>query len=43
MIPCNYLFPERAEEGFAFAREDELFDIYNSEGKLVNEGVASFN
>lgn len=43
VIPCNYLFPERAEEGFAFAREDELFDIYNSEGKLVNEGVASFN
>lgn len=43
VIPCRYLFPERAEEGFAFAREDDLFDIYNSEGRLVKEGVASFN
>jgi len=43
VIPCRYLVAERAEEGFAFAREDDLFDIYNSEGKLVKEGVASFD
>lgn len=43
VIPCRYLVAERAEEGFAFAREDDLFDIYNSEGELVKEGVASFN
>ncbi|MDF9829610.1 serine/threonine protein kinase [Parabacteroides sp. PF5-6] len=43
VIPCKYLSAERAEEGLAFVREDDLFDIYNSEGKLVKESVASFN
>jgi len=43
VIPCIYLSIEYAEKGRAFVREDDLFDIYNSDGKLISRSVANYN
>ena len=37
-IPCKYRNVGIAENGRAFERKDSLFDIYNADGVLVNEG-----
>ena len=37
-IPCKYLNVGIAENGRAFERKDGLFDIYDANGVLVNEG-----
>lgn len=36
--PCKYRNVGIAENGRAFERKDGLFDIYNADGVLVNEG-----
>lgn len=42
VILCKYLGADRTENGRAFEREDGLFDIYNNNGRLVEEGVTSY-
>ena len=37
-IPCKYRNVGIAENGRAFERKEGLFDIYNADGVLVNEG-----
>ncbi|WP_304967773.1 serine/threonine-protein kinase [uncultured Parabacteroides sp.] len=37
-IPCKYRNVGIAENGRAFERKDGLFDIYNADGVLINEG-----
>lgn len=37
-IPCKYGNVGIAENGRAFERKDGLFDIYNADGVLINEG-----
>lgn len=37
-IPCQYLSVGIAENGRAFEREDNLFDIYDSKGTLIDQG-----
>lgn len=41
-IPCRYLSVGIADNGRAFEREDNLFDIYNSDGSLVSEGLTYY-
>lgn len=41
-IPCKYLSVGKADNGRAFEREDNLFDIYNPEGVLMNEGATYY-
>ncbi|OAV75727.1 Serine/threonine-protein kinase PrkC [Bacteroidales bacterium Barb7] len=41
-IPCKYLYNEKIQNGRAFARIDDLFDVYNNEGALVSEGVTRY-
>lgn len=41
-IPCKYLSVGKAENGRAFERSDNLFDIYNANGTLVNEGLTYY-
>lgn len=41
-IPCIYIGVGLAEIGRAFEREDHLFDIYNSEGELLGEGLTYY-
>ena len=41
-IPCKYLSVGIAEQGRAFERPDNLFDIYNTEGLLVGEGLSYY-
>lgn len=41
-IPCKYLSVGIADNGRAFEREDNLFDIYNSDGSLINEGLTYY-
>lgn len=41
-IPCKYLSVGKADNGRAFEREDNLFDIYNPEGVLINEGATYY-
>lgn len=41
-IPCKYISVGIADNGRAFEREDNLFDIYNSEGTLISEGRAYY-
>lgn len=42
-IPCKYISVGKAEnEGRAFEREDNLFDIYNAEGILINKGATYY-
>lgn len=38
-IPCNYKNVGKADNGRSFERADGLFDIYNAEGVLINQGV----
>lgn len=42
IIACIYLSVGRAENGRAFLREDNLFDIYNENGQCLSEGVANY-
>ena len=37
-IPCKYLSVGISDNGRAFEREDNLFDIYNTDGALIGEG-----
>ncbi|MDR2791818.1 MAG: serine/threonine protein kinase [Tannerellaceae bacterium] len=41
-IPCKYLYNDKAAGGRAFARPDNLFDIYDDEGLLLDEGVKRY-
>lgn len=41
-IPCKYLSVGKADNGRAFEREDNLFDIYKSDGTLVSEGATYY-
>ena len=41
-IPCKYLSVGIAEQGRAFERPDNRFDIYNTDGKLVGEGLSYY-
>lgn len=42
-IPCKYISVGKAEnEGRAFEREDNLFDIYNAEGTLISQGATYY-
>jgi serine/threonine-protein kinase len=41
-IPCIYLNNEKAGNGRAFERDDNLFDIYNAEGERIKEGVTGY-
>ena len=41
-IPCKYLSVGIADNGRAFEREDNLFDIYNSDGSLIIEGLTYY-
>lgn len=41
-IPCKYLSVGIADNGRAFEREDNLFDIYNSDGLLISEGLTYY-
>ncbi|MDL2255218.1 serine/threonine protein kinase [Parabacteroides sp. OttesenSCG-928-K15] len=38
-IPCKYLVADFHEEGKAFQREDNMYDIYDETGKKIHEGV----
>lgn len=38
-IPCKYKNVGKTDNGRAFERADGLFDIYNTEGVLINQGV----
>ncbi|MDY4845502.1 MAG: protein kinase [Parabacteroides sp.] len=41
-IPCKYLSVGRSDQGRAFEREDNLYDIYRSDGSLVSQGVIDY-
>lgn len=41
-IPCKYRNVGIAENGRAFERADGLFDIYNANGILINEGSTTY-
>lgn len=41
-IPCRYLSVGKAEQGRAFEREDNLFDIYSPEGELISKGATYY-
>ena len=41
-IPCKYLSVGIADNGRAFERKDNLFDIYNSDGSLISEGLTYY-
>ena len=41
-IPCKYISVGIAEQGRAFERPDNLFDIYNTDGILVGEGLSYY-
>lgn len=41
-IPCKYISVGIAEQGRAFERPDNLFDIYNTDGTLVGEGLSYY-
>ncbi len=42
VIPCKYLSVGKAENGRAFEREDNLFDIYGSDGKVISQGATYY-
>lgn len=42
VIPCKYLSVGKAENGRAFEREDNLFDIYGSDGKIITRGATYY-
>lgn len=41
-IPCRYLSVGVSDKGRAFERTDNLFDIYDVNGNLINEGAAYY-
>lgn len=41
-IPCIYLSVGKSESGRAFEREDNLFDIYNTDGVVVGKGLTYY-
>lgn len=41
-IPCKYLSVGKADNGRAFEREDNLFDIYSPEGVLISKGATYY-
>ena len=41
-IPCKYLSVGKTENGRAFEREDNLYDIYASNGSLVTKGATYY-
>ncbi|MGM9796439.1 MAG: serine/threonine protein kinase [Parabacteroides sp.] len=41
-IPCKYISVGIAEQGRAFERPDNLFDIYNTDGILIGEGLSYY-
>lgn len=41
-IPCRYLSVGKADQGRAFEREDNLFDIYSPEGELISKGTTYY-
>lgn len=41
-IPCKYLSVGKADNGRAFERPDNLFDIYKSDGSLAVEGATYY-
>lgn len=41
-IPCKYISVGKTENGRAFERDDNLFDIYNTEGVLVSQGATYY-
>lgn len=42
IIPCEYVIARIADSGRAFLREDDLYDIYDNNGNLMNKGVTSY-
>jgi serine/threonine-protein kinase len=42
IIPCEYVIARIADSGRAFLREDDLYDIYDDNGNLMNKGVSSY-
>ncbi len=41
-IPCQYVNVGISENGRAFERKDGLYDIYNKDGILINEGTTNY-
>jgi len=42
-VKCKYLAAYRTQQGYgAFVREDELFDIYNTEGIMISERLPDY-
>lgn len=41
-IPCKYLSVGKADNGRAFEREDNLFDIYGSDGNILIQGATYY-
>ncbi len=41
-IPCKYLSVGKADRGRAFEREDNLYDIYASDGSIITEGATYY-
>ena len=42
-VKCKYLAAYRTQQGYgAFVREDELFDIYNTEGVMISERLPDY-
>ncbi|MGM9759883.1 MAG: serine/threonine protein kinase [Parabacteroides sp.] len=41
-IPCKYLSVGKADNGRAFEREDNLYDIYRADGSLASQGVIDY-
>ena len=42
VIPCKYLSVGKAENGRAFQRDDNLYDIYGSDGELITRGATYY-
>lgn len=41
-IPCKYLSVGKADKGRAFEREDNLYDIYASDGSVITQGATYY-
>lgn len=42
-IACKYLVAYQTQQGYsAFLREDDLYDIYNSEGVMISKGLPDY-
>lgn len=42
IIPCKYLSVGKTDNGRAFEREDNLFDIYGADGKVITRGATYY-